>query len=170
MIPCYDERDGHTYEKIVLKVEPHTSIEAAILLDRTQHISFRSFRLNITAAMASPQTSTKLVLACPHETHQPQPPNLTVKKAPILACPVPPTPPSSALLLTSIISTLLLWSSGPYSILLQIANPSIALGSCTHSRFATSTKFDLTFSRLRRTSAYILAVALGTPEQKKGGG
>ncbi|KAK3956135.1 hypothetical protein QBC32DRAFT_203832, partial [Pseudoneurospora amorphoporcata] len=74
---------------------------------------------------------------------------------------------------------LLLWSGGPYALLLQISHPSVALGSCRHSRFATSSKssselsskcsssnLEVTLSRLRRTTAYILAVAIGTPEQK----
>ncbi|KAK3351068.1 hypothetical protein B0H65DRAFT_586383 [Neurospora tetraspora] len=90
----------------------------------------------------------------------------------------PPTPPESFALLSPIVSTLLLWSGGPYTLLLQISHPSIALGSCKHSRFAhttpsksssrsSSSDFEVTLSRLRRTSAYILAVSLGTPEQKR---
>ncbi|KAK3326117.1 hypothetical protein B0H66DRAFT_550122 [Apodospora peruviana] len=56
---------------------------------------------------------------------------------------------------------LLGWTGGPYAILLQFAAPGIALGSCTHSRFATAG-----ISRLRRTSAFILSITHGTQSQK----
>ncbi|KAK0735309.1 hypothetical protein B0T21DRAFT_441619 [Apiosordaria backusii] len=53
------------------------------------------------------------------------------------------------------------WLGGPYAVLLQIASPGIALGSCTHSRFQTHP-----ISRFRRTAVFIMAVVHGTEEQK----
>ncbi|KAK4640974.1 hypothetical protein QC761_0097440 [Podospora bellae-mahoneyi] len=85
--------------------------------------------------------------------------------------------PSTRLLLTSTVTEatsptpedllkqssgkLLSWLGGPYAVLLQIAAPSIALGSCTHSRFQT-----YLISGFRRTAAFIMAVVHGTDEQK----
>ncbi|KAK4174847.1 hypothetical protein QBC36DRAFT_33319 [Triangularia setosa] len=56
---------------------------------------------------------------------------------------------------------LITWLGGPYAVLLQIAAPGIALGSCTHSRFQTSP-----ISRFHRTAVFVIAVVHGTEEQK----
>ncbi|KAK0619506.1 hypothetical protein B0T14DRAFT_432679 [Immersiella caudata] len=52
------------------------------------------------------------------------------------------------------------WLAGPYAILLQLASPSIALGSHAHSRFTSDP-----ISRFLRTAVFILAVTHGTPQQ-----
>ncbi|KAK4669645.1 uncharacterized protein QC763_204810 [Podospora pseudopauciseta] len=85
----------------------------------------------------------------------PPPPPPVNEKVPLL-----PTPTAEDHLKTSC-GNLITWLGGPYAILLQIASPSIALGSCTHSRFRTHP-----ISRFRRTAAFIIAVVHGTEEQR----
>ncbi|KAK4198923.1 hypothetical protein QBC40DRAFT_307949 [Triangularia verruculosa] len=79
-------------------------------------------------------------------------------KSLLSASPPPPIPED---LLKQSCGNLVTWLGGPYAVLLQIAAPGIALGSCTHSRFQTHP-----ISRFRRTAAFIMAVVHGTEEQK----
>ncbi|KAK0652675.1 hypothetical protein B0T16DRAFT_505277 [Cercophora newfieldiana] len=71
-----------------------------------------------------------------------------------------PIPPSRLLAIAC--EDLPTWTGGPYAILLQLASPSIALGSCAHSRFIADP-----ISRFLRTAVFVLAVTHGTPEQTR---
>ncbi|KAK0666880.1 hypothetical protein QBC41DRAFT_325081 [Cercophora samala] len=88
----------------------------------------------------------------------PPPPPVT-EKAPLH--PTTTTTPTPEDHLKHACGNLITWLGGPYAILLQIASPGIALGSCSHSRFQTHP-----ISRFRRTAAFIMAVVHGTEEQK----
>jgi len=75
----------------------------------------------------------------------------------------PPSPPDeipASKLLALACEDLTTWTAGPYAILLQLASPGIARGSCAHSRFTSDP-----ISRFLRTAVFILAVTHGTPRQ-----
>jgi len=84
--------------------------------------------------------------------------SLPPEKAPLLQPQSHNNPPT---ILQKALSSPLTWTGGPYAILLQFASPPIALGSLSHSRFASDG-----LSRLRRTAAYLLAITHGTALQK----
>ncbi|KAK5656818.1 hypothetical protein OQA88_4366 [Cercophora sp. LCS_1] len=75
------------------------------------------------------------------------------------------TPPNSTsesfALLRATSADLLTWTSSPLAVLLQIAHPTIARGTCVHSRVAKAP-----ISRLLRTIVFITAICAGALSQQ----